>query len=520
MRSPKGAALVLLGALVFVPWLLSAALTQPATSERLEEIRRWGPLALLAFALINLLFSVGEGAVSFNAAEVTLLFPGPFTRRQLLLYKIVGIVGGAVFSAAILTVFLRQHTAWWVAAFVGFSLTLLFLQLLTIALALISSTIGASIYNRQRQLVLLLLIALVGVGLYQVGLENLGGGWQELLAKLERAPVVQAVLTPVGWFVQAVTAERAWPDLAKWCGLALGMDLILVAVILFLDAHYLETSAAASERVYARLQRIRQGGTAAASLPGSGTARLVAPPLPWWGGVGPLAWRQLTTALRSWRALLSLLILFALMTAPMLAGSRGLNEVGTPFPLFGTLLVMLALFVPPLIPFDFRGDIDRMELLKTLPVASWRLVIGQLLTPIVLLTLLQMAAVIVVRQVWGQFEGYVLVALALLVPFNFLVFGLENLLFLWFPSRMVSAGPGDFHMLGRQLVLWMAKLLGLAAAFVPVTLVGLLVYLLTGNNWVAAGVSAWVTLVGFVIGLVPLIALAFRHYDVARDTPP
>ena len=47
----------------------------------------------------------------------------------------------------------------------------------------------------------------------------------------------------------------------------------------------------------------------------------------------------------------------------------------------------------------------------------------------------------------------------------------------------------------------------------------MVVHLIT-NSALAALVTAWVLLAAFGATLVPFIALAFRQFDVARDTPP
>src|SRR5437764_991375 len=82
---------------------------------------------------------------------------------------------------------------------------------------------------------------------------------RELLLELERSEVAQVLLAPFRWFVNAFTSERLWPDLARWAALGLLVNLCLLAVVFALDAHYLETSAAASERAYTRLQQLRRG---------------------------------------------------------------------------------------------------------------------------------------------------------------------------------------------------------------------------------------------------------------------
>src|SRR5207237_5526766 len=120
--------------------------------------------------------------------------------------------------------------------------------------------------------------------------------------EVEQAPLLQALLTPLRWFIDALTAAELWPDLAVAAGLSLMVDVIVLVAVLLLDAHYLETAAAASERAYVRLERIRQMGNVALGAPAA-RARFALPGLPFWGGIGPLAWRQLLTALRSPRAL-------------------------------------------------------------------------------------------------------------------------------------------------------------------------------------------------------------------------
>jgi len=51
-------------------------------------------------------------------------------------------------------------------------------------------------------------------------------------------------------------------------------------------------------------------------------------------------------------------------------------------------------------------------------------------------------------------------------------------------------------------------------------LAGVLGYFLAGQSPVAALFASWLVLAALAVGLVPLIALAFRRFDVARDTPP
>jgi ABC-2 type transport system permease protein len=515
LGSVRGILLVVVGALVFVPWVLTWVLGDVPFGQHTAEVRRYGPLVLAGYCVLELLISTG-GAITFSAAEVNFLFPGPLSRRQLLAYKVTATFGSSLLSTALLTLFLRQYALTLAGAVVGLLLAALFVQLFPMALALIASSLGARAYDRRRKIVLLVLAVLVAVAL--AGALR-GRGGRELLAELERSEVAQTLLAPFRWFVSAFTAERLWPDLAQWASLGLLVNACLLAVVFALDAHYLEASAAASERAYARLQRLRQGGPAMASAPASGWARLSVPALPACGGVGAIAWRQLVTVVRSPRSLLVALIVTGMIVYSALAGRDrpGQPESSGWFVLI--LLGLLALIIPPLMPFDFRGDLDRMDVLKTLPLPAWRLVVGQLLVPVLLVSLLQVILLAILMSFGEGVDPLLLGGAAFVLPLNFLLFGIDNLLFLWFPTRQAHANPGDLQTMGRQMLLYMAKFFALVVMILVAFLFGGAVCVLTGMSVMAGAVVGWLVLAGFVVGLVPLIALAFNRFDVARDTP-
>jgi hypothetical protein len=90
IRTPRGLVFLLLGILVLSLWLgpaLYRALRMPHADPQM--VRTVAPFAILGFCLSNLFTSFGDAAVPFTGAEVDFLFPGPFTRRSLLGYKIL-----------------------------------------------------------------------------------------------------------------------------------------------------------------------------------------------------------------------------------------------------------------------------------------------------------------------------------------------------------------------------------------------------------------------------------------------
>jgi hypothetical protein len=130
-----------------------------------------------------------------------------------------------------------------------------------------------------------------------------------------------------------------------------------------------------------------------------------------------------------------------------------------------------------------------------------------------------------VQALWGG-VGLLLWGVALFaLPFNFLSFGLENLMFLWFPARLAPAAPGDFQMMGRQTLMMVAKFVALLVVIGPALLAAgaaywVAAFVLEVNGVPPALAAAWLVLTGLSLGVVPLVASAFRRFDVARDTPP
>jgi hypothetical protein len=527
LRTVKGILLTVFGLVIFIPWLFSVLLVSrpPLTAESLQNAQRYGPLALLVYCLLSLSFTSGENVIAFTAAEVDLLFPGPFSRRQLLAYKLTFNFGLSLISALFFVFFLRIPVHSVVAGYLGIVLTLLFIQLFALALGLLANTVGVRAYSRVRKVVLAAVVAgVLGLLLYAGrDLQQIRPG--ELLTRLEQTPWYQALLAPLRWFILAATADGIGPDFFQWAGLSLAVDVALAVLVFALDAHYLEGSAAAAERLYVRLQQLRSGGPAAVSLGRPrGKPRWRVPSLPWWGGAGPVAWRQLTTMLRSRGSLVLFIIVVVTCAGPLLAGLFARDPKSTHLAMFGAGagagIVAMTLFLNQLVGFDFRSDIDRMDVLKTLPIRPGPLVVGQLIAPTLLISGIQWLAVAGLILAEPQGAAVYLAVGLLAVPFNFFLFGMENLLFLLFPTRLLPATPGDFQAFGRNLLLTLFKFIGFGVAGVTTFLVAALVYFLTGRSLPAALAAAWVVLSGFAAGLVPLAALAFRRYDVARDTPP
>jgi hypothetical protein len=515
LRSPRRALLALIALLCFLPAPIFALLApRVQIAEQVALIRRFGPLGLFLFCLINVLLANEDRAITYAPAEVDFLFPGPYRPRQLLLYKIVGTLLAAVFTSLFFTFLCAHHAYSFVSAFVGVLLSVFFLYLFVLAVGLFISTAGAVAFNRRRRVLLAAVLVLIGLGLVQAGRKAARLDGRELLLRLERSAAVQAAVVPFQPFIRAFTAERLWPDLIAWSSLAAAIDAALLGLILVLNAQHLEASATASARRYERLQRARSGG----GLSNKALPHWRFPALPSWGGIGPNLWRQGTTALRSPSRVVTVwgLFVFPVILNPLL----GITSPKGVSPAFGPLMFIATFTIigSAMIAFDFRSDLDRMEGLKTLPIPPSRLVFSQMLVPAAIMTIGHWLALGLLAW-FAPFETPLLVAVALVLPlFNLLVVEVENLYFLWYPVRLASGQSVDFQAMGRQFLVTLAKTatVGLVAG-VAGGLGGLAFFLI--ESWPAALGVIWLVAAGFIAGFVPLVAMAFNQFDVARDTP-
>jgi hypothetical protein len=253
---------------------------------------------------------------------------------------------------------------------------------------------------------------------------------------------------------------------------------------------------------------------------GEAVARGGLPMLPRLGGVGPVLWRQLATAVRSPGRLFVLALPVAVLLAGPLSASPNQREASRQMvPLVAVCAVGMWFFFTTLMPFDFRADVDRMALLKTLPLPAWRLALGQVIAPVMVAGIYQCLLLVLLAVVLRGTEPVLLVAGVFAVPFNLVLFGLENLLFLVFPTRLHGSTPGDFEALGRSFLLLSVKTLALIAALAGATGAGLIAYLLSRYSVVVGYAGGWLALAAAGVSLVPLLGLAFERFDVTRDTP-
>ena len=474
-----------------------------------EQFARLMPVGLLAACLLTVFTSSGP-AIHFSPSEINLLFSGPFSRRALLLYKMCFYIFGALLSSLLIMLLAPVFTQSLLATFLGAFLALMFIQLFSAVIGLVSQLLAGYCYVPiKRNYVLMLLGTAIAALVWY--LASIAHGLAGALVLFQSSLAGTLVLAPFEVFVHIFLAPSIYPDLLGWAALGVAINATLIAFILLLDGHSNEASVAASLKLHKRWVRARRSGLFWGAQPVV-VRSFMSPPL--LGGVGPIAWRQLLTAMRTSSKPVLVFLCVALLAGPILVIAAADVSMWSRI---GFVFFVAVYVLPRTLVFDYRSDLDTMENFKSLPLRPWKIGAGQLATPVLLTSLIELVLLGSVAVFLDGTPHLVSIGMMpFLVPFNLLLYGLESLLFLLFPTPLVPVGRVDFDFLGRTLVEFMVKTTLLIGACALAAGAGMKVLDMTERSWPAFAGVAWFSLALMALLMLPLLSWAFERFDVSR----
>ncbi|MDC0935839.1 hypothetical protein OAS39_06105 [Pirellulales bacterium] len=326
------------------------------------------------------------------------------------------------------------------------------------------------------------------------------------------------------WILEIVTAPVLTPAVAGWLGFAIGGAIVLTAVIFRLYRSAVESTAKRERREFLREHaagrsvRVDNGAAPARH----GALRLPRPRR--LAGIGPLAWRQSLGARRK---------LGGLLTALSIPAALSLLPVCAPVSADGALLSVAAglsfytfLLLPSALRFDFRRDVERLVMIKKLPIPNWAIVAGQVFAPVAIASTFQTAVLLVAYFVRAASPGLLIAAVFLLTIMNVLIFLLENLIFLWYPHRLHQEGLEIFL---RATLTFTAKgllfliALGAVVAWsVPARMTADALTVRIGmpiSGYAVFFAGILVLLLAAATGLYAMLVRAIRNFDPFADVP-
>ena len=484
----------------------------PSDPEQLRgQATQFMPIALLAAFLLTVFTSSGP-AIYFSPSEINLLFSGPFTRPALLLYKMCFYAFGALLSSLLIMLLIPSFTYTPLAAFLGTFLTLLFLQLFSAATGLLGQLLE-KYFNTVLKRSYILIIVIVPVAVIAWYFANISNSLIDTLALFQSSTIGTLVLAPFEVYVHIFLAKSIFPDLLGWATLGLAMNLGLLAIIILLDSHSSEASIAASLKLHKRWARTRRSGLFWSAQPSVVRPVMHHPPM--LRGIGPIAWHQLLTALRSSRKVLLVFLGLAMLAGPLLVIASADISIWS---LIGGVFFAAVFVLPRTLVFDFRSNLDIMENFKALPLSPFKISIGQLLSPVLLTSVIELVLLGSTAILLDETPRTILIGIIpFLLPFNMLLYGLENLFFLLFPAPLVPVGRADFDFLGRTMVGFaVTATLLIGSCFLAASAGQMALNIIGSSSWLTFMGIAWLSLTLIAFTVLPLLSWAFNRFDVSR----
>jgi hypothetical protein len=447
-------------------------------------------LVLLVVLLVAWVLPGDRSAIAFSEAEVAFLFPAPMTRSQLVRYKLLRSQLAILVSSVLLTVVLRRGGAFggsaWLHA-IGWWMVLSTVRMHYIGASFTHDRIrggeGRWGWLRNSAAVAVVLAAVVAL-LWWVR-THVPPPQADALLPWARQVLVVPALAWVLWPLKLVVAPMLAPDAALFWRAVPGALAVMALHFFWVvrsDASFEEAAISHSQRQAQRTAARRDGRWRADSPRKARPApfRLAG------AGFPPMAmlWRNLialgTTRLRTYAAIPAIVLAAELWIAhdpnfrPLLKLFFGLGLGAA-----GWLLVVGPMFVQR----SLHRVLAYMDLLKAAPLPGWQLALGELLAPMLLLSvaewlLLAMATLAVllggvhVVPAGTAIAGAVGAAL-LVPPLCGLLLCLPFAGVLLFPAWAGRPrGGGGVEVMGQRLIFFGGYVLVLAVSLLPAAIVG------------------------------------------------
>jgi hypothetical protein len=526
LRTPKG---ILIGILILMslgfmvlPYLMSLSVPKSDHLSNVDRIEHFVPLALFGYTLLTLFTSLGTDSISFTEEEVENLFTAPFSRRQLLVYKLYAVFKSCLFSS----IFLAMGTAMLVPnvlrSFIGGFFIIMFTVLFPMLMTLLAQIGSTQLFNRRRKLVGIVLLGIFVFVFAEVAKQALSTGFtleqaNEWLAGITNSTVGSILLAPFKVYSNIIFS-RAF-DLAFLGNVAIAclIKLAFVGLIFRLDANYLEVV----ERTSFKMAKIRKNIQSSGGMSWSSRKeyKTSLPMLPFLKGMGPVVWRQILVTFRLTKTLILLsLLLMALVGIPILIESKSKLESANTFPVIAFMGIgYMSLFFALSAPVGFRPDLHRMEVFKCLPLGNAMVALGQLLGSVIILVAIQFVLVGLFAAftpkllwIWG-------IAFAGILPINYLAMAITNTITLLFPVK-TGSGPKDLTTLGQNVLSMFALLTALGIVMVTVFGSAGLCFFLT-RNLLATVTLGVVLAVAFCVAASFALIHAYSRFDVSLHSP-
>jgi ABC-2 type transport system permease protein len=497
LRSPRYVAALVLG-LAYLWFVVIAQRPGPAAGELADP--RWlelvGALALLGAVAWGWIFGVERRVLAFSPAEVTFLFSGPVSRRGLIQFKLLRSQLLILFNALLWTLILSRERF-------GTSPWLRVISIWVLLTTLSFHRLGASFVRTslaehgrlglQHRVVSLVVLGVVLIALtwsIADALPHLADadartplGFLSAVGEAATQPLPAVLTYPFRLMIRPLTARSvsAWLH-AIWPALVL---LVLHYIwVVRSDTAFEEAAAAVS------LQRAQARSERRAGRPAPRTGGRVASPLfrlaPQGWPAGAILWKNLVAVTRTQRVrnvAIALAVGAAIVTALSFEPEGTLAEIAGWFAV--TWAGAMTVIGPQWVRNDLRGDLLKLDMLRSYPLRGWSVVIAEVGASTLVLTVIQLTLLVIGYLAFlgnpsmvpslEERTWLLLAALVFLPGVNLLGMIIQNGAALLYPAwvRLGSGRPAGVEALGQNMLMMVVFVALLAATMLlPVTIGG------------------------------------------------
>ncbi len=474
-----------------------------------------GLTMFLGFVLLaSLIGGFMQRGIAFQPSDIDFVFTGPYSRREIVVYRLVALVPMVIVSTLFLMIFVGPRVEHAVLGFVAVFLCQQVAVQLQTAAAIVASAISDRTFGRLRAHLQVVFMVLIGAGILAsiIALTQQDGFGASVRGAFDTT-AFRVALYPASAAARLANAASFGAAVEPLIGL-LALVVVTFVLVTTLQTNFFEASIGTSQRVSDALKRARRGVTVSVSSSGEKVRRVRLPGLPVFRGAGAILWKNLLTVARSLRVVFFSIVFTAIFLTATMGFSSGSSDPQARA--FQALAIgaFLPILLQPHLAFDFRRDLDSMVMLKQLPAAPMAIAAAEVAAP-TLVALAYQWLFVGVSSLWFSFPAFTWWAVLLVYPVVTLaVTAASNVGFMMFPVRAVTAGgrpnPGGASA-GALL-----NMLIVMVSLVPAAVVGGVSFAITQS--VTAVVPALVMQLAVDLVLIWVLGRLFHSYDVSKES--
>lgn len=505
-------------------------------------------VVLFVLFLLAWIFPRERAALVFTEAEIAFLFPAPVGRRMLINFKLLRTQLVILISAIMFTIFSRAFGgANPVIRILGWWIVLSTMGLHTLGSSFFVSRLterGLTTWKRRIVVLLIIAVGLATLGYYTWATAPAFTGsaettsandLQQYFLTLFNTGAMYWILLPFR-ILTAPFLSTTWSAFAVAIVPALAVFGIHYWWVMSANVAFEEASIELSRKTAEKVAAMRAGqwGVQKPTKPKRSPFQLGTDGSP----SIAILWKNLISSgqifsRRFWFIIIWLVFVTGMMTRGHFGWSIGLSVFS------GMFGIMSLFFGPQLVRLDLRQDLPMIDVLKTLPMRGWQIVLGEVLAPALILACFQWILIAIFLAAspdkFGALElpfsmklTFCLGAAIVLPVLDLIAILLQNtgviLLPAWFQFDKTT--PRGIETMGQQLILMFGQVLALALCLLPAGLVfgGILFlshYALPMEIGIVLGcIGAAAVMCAEVALAVRLLGGVFERFDLSAELMP